>query len=100
MRTIPNLATVINPETIFVTEVKSFVEEGDFVWLDLRKWDEDCRIIDEDEIFHLCILNIGNDSIDFATPFGILHLEMQDYDRTWRLWNLCPNESEPWRRCL
>ena len=94
MRTIPNLTPVANPYVIFNSEVMSSVEEDSFVWLEMKQGDADCRRMDYDDVFYLRILYKNDNSLDFATPFGILHLEMEDYCKTWKLWYLSPYPSQ------
>lgn len=99
MNTIPNLAPTMNAKPLTFEEVKKYVEVDDFVWVELRHSPYSVKgiTLHEDETFMLCVETVYTKrsidflhSIDFRTPFGTLNCPYDEYNKTWRIWNLCP----------
>ena len=95
MNTIPNIAPDMNAKLLTLDEVKSLVNDDDFVWVELNhNYFDGC----EDETFHLRVGMKHSMFIDLCLPMEALHLPYEDYNKVWRIWNMCPvwDNDEIW----
>lgn len=88
MNTIPNRAPDMHPELLTIDEVKELVHDDDFVWVELRHNGHDLL---EDESFHLRVGLVHKMGLDLCTPFGAVAVNFDKYNKTWRIWNICPD---------
>ena len=100
MKTIPNIAPDINAELLTLDELKDLIKDDTFVdddwaWIEIRGG---YYGVDEDETFYLRAHLVTNTFIDFSAPNSYIHCEMDDYNKTWRIWNLLPDwdNNEIW----
>ena len=94
MKTIPNLAPDMNARILTLEEVLELVTADDFVWVEFKGWTGK----DADEVFHLRVTEITDDSITFREPHDYWDEDIDDYNKTWRIWNICPkcDNGEKW----
>lgn len=94
MNTIPNVAPDMNARVLSPNEVKDLVTADDFVWVELKGWFGK----DNDEVFHLRVAEITDDVITFREPHDYWDEDLEDYNYSWRIWNICPtcDNGEKW----
>ena len=98
MSTIPNLAPNMNTRVMELEEIFSDISVDDFIWIEMREGAE--KGIDEDDVFCLRVADKDN-WLWVAHPMGLTDLWYEEYGKLWRVWNICPSDSDrfntPWK---
>ena len=83
------------PRILTKAEVAETVHEDNYVWVEIRAGNYWCP---EDETFHLRVHMINDFDCDFSSVGYLISCKMDEYGRTWRIWDALPDweNSEVW----